>query len=283
MTASDERLAARLRAAAPSVERPDPQDLAGVLERRRRQHRRRRWGAAAVAVVAAGAITGSMTLSAGDGTSSLVSVGNGLPTGSDPPAAVVGQALARTIASGTARVQEPDGIHGVINFKIPAERLFLPGQTIPVVAIPTYTENVMYGHTQYLREVARSPAKQASLERADPSATKWRRQPITDTALTPLINEIGGPGGTYRYSGRSTFGGQAVAVYTITRPSATFQGMTVLEPRVVVLVNSDGRIVRYSLTQSESDKALHLHTKRTTTWVAFSDFGTKISISRPTA
>ncbi|MST32507.1 hypothetical protein GHK86_07200 [Acidimicrobiaceae bacterium USS-CC1] len=212
-----------------------------------------------------------------------MSVGNGLPTGSDPPAAVVHQALARTIAAGTARVQEPGGVHGVIDFEIPAERLFSPGQTIPVVAIPTYTESVMYGHTQYLREVARNPAKQASLERADPFATRWRRQPITDTALTPLVDEIGGPGGTYRYSGRSTFGGQAVAVYTITRPTATFQGMTVLEPRVVVLVNSDGRIVRYSLTQSERDKALHLYSKRTTTWVAFSDFGTKISISRPPA
>lgn len=131
MTASDERLAAGIRAAAPSVERPDPQDLAGVLRRRRRQHRQRRWGAAAVAVVAAGAIAASVTLSAGDGTSSVVRVGNGLPTSSDPPATVVRRALARTIASGTARVQEPDGIHGVINFKIPAERLYSPGETIP--------------------------------------------------------------------------------------------------------------------------------------------------------
>lgn len=131
MTASDERLAAGIRAAAPSVERPDPRDLAGVLECRRRQHRQRRWGAEAVAVVAAGAIAASVTLGAGGGTSSVVRVGNGLPTSSDPPATVVRRALARTIASGTARVQEPDGIHGVINFKIPAERLYSPGETIP--------------------------------------------------------------------------------------------------------------------------------------------------------
>lgn len=53
------------------------------------------------------------------------------------------------------------------------------------------------------------------------------------------------------------------------------------KPRVVVFIDRHGRIVRYSVTQSENDKAQHLHIKRTTTWKAFYDFGAKVDISKP--
>ncbi len=119
------------------------------------------------------------------------------------------------------------------------------------------------------------------LSSEDAFATRWRSQPVADSALSVLQVDVGGRNGTYRFSGHSTFRGQPVSVYTITRPTATFKGMTIVNPRVVVFVSSDGRIVRYSITQSELGKAMHFRSKRATSWTVFYDFGANVSISRP--
>ena len=200
--------------------------------------------------------------------------------GSSSPASAVRRALARTIAAGTARIAQPGVLDEVVDFRIPAEQSLSPGEGLTPVGgtIPTYTEDILCGHSQYLREVARSPAQEHLV---DPFLTRWRRQGIANTALSPLETEVGGTGGTYRYAGRSSFGGRPVGVYTISRPTATFDGMTVVAPRIVVLVDGRGLIVRLSVTQSQYDKALGSSTRRGTSTQTFYDFGVKATIRCP--
>lgn len=137
------------------------------------------------------------------------------------------RALADTLAAGTARVEGPDGLHGAINFRIPAERLFYPDSRAesPLAGgrvIPTDTETVVYRHSQYLRTVARDAAQQRPLSSKDQfPSTRWSSQRVNDTAVRFLQVEVGGRG-TYRFSGHQTFRGETVSVYTISRPTMTY-------------------------------------------------------------